>query len=53
MVLVCIEGRGHIEHGGATYAVTKGDVLLLPAVLGACMFQPRGAVKVLEIGIPG
>jgi mannose-6-phosphate isomerase len=51
-VLVCIEGTGHIEHGGATYAVTKGDVFLLPAVLGACMFQPRGAVKVLELGIP-
>jgi mannose-6-phosphate isomerase len=51
-VLVCIEGTGQVEHDGATSAVGKGDVLLLPAVLGACMFQPRGAVKVLEIGIP-
>jgi mannose-6-phosphate isomerase len=52
-VLVCIEGTGQMENGGATYALVKGDVLLLPACLGACMFQPRGAVNVLEIGIPG
>ena len=52
-VLVCIEGMGQVEHGGATYAVTKGDVLLLPAGLRACTFRPQGAVKVLEVGIPG
>ena len=51
-VLVCIEGTGQIEHGGATYAVGKGDVFLLPAVTGACTFRPRGAVNVLEIEIP-
>jgi mannose-6-phosphate isomerase len=50
-VLVCIAG-GAVEHGGATYAVGKGDVFLLPAKLGACTFQPRGAVSVLEIEIP-
>ena len=51
-VLVCIEGAGQVEHGGATYAVGKGDVLLLPAVVGACAFRPHGAVTVLEIAIP-
>ena len=51
-VLVCIEGAGQIEHGGATYAVGKGDVFLLPAVIGACIFRPRGTVSVLEIEIP-
>ena len=44
-VLVCIEGAGQVEHGGATYAVGKGDVLLLPAVTRSLHFQPRGAVK--------
>ncbi|MGA2433991.1 MAG: type I phosphomannose isomerase catalytic subunit [Bryobacteraceae bacterium] len=52
-VLVCIEGTGQVEHGGTTYAVGKGGVVLLPAALGACLFQPRGAVTVLEIWIPG
>jgi mannose-6-phosphate isomerase len=51
-VLVCIEGTGQVEHDGAAYAARKGDVVLLPAGLGACMFRPQGAVKVLEIGIP-
>ena len=39
-VLVCIDGQGQLEHGGATYEIGKGDVFLLPAVLGACTFQP-------------
>jgi mannose-6-phosphate isomerase len=51
-VLVCIQGTGQVEYGRAVYAVAKGDVVLLPAVLGECTFQPRGAVTVLEIGIP-
>jgi mannose-6-phosphate isomerase len=51
-VLVCIDGRGQIEHGGGTCDARRGDVLLLPAVLGACTFQPRGPVNVLEIDIP-
>jgi mannose-6-phosphate isomerase len=51
-VLVCIGGAGQIEHVGATYAVRMGDVLFLPAVIGACTFQPRGAVNLLEIALP-
>jgi mannose-6-phosphate isomerase len=51
-VLVCIEGAGRLEHGGATYAVGKGDVVLLPAATGACTFRPCSAVSVLEIEIP-
>jgi mannose-6-phosphate isomerase len=51
-VLVCIEGAGKIEHGGVSYAVRKGDVLLMPAVIGACSFQPRSTVTLLEIAIP-
>jgi mannose-6-phosphate isomerase len=51
-VLVCIEGAGQIEYGGATYAAGKGDVLLLPAAVGESTFRPRGAVTVLEIAVP-
>jgi mannose-6-phosphate isomerase len=51
-VLVCIAGEGHLEYDGAIYAVDKGNVLLLPAVVGACSFQPRGAVILLEIALP-
>ena len=44
-VLVSIEGTGQVEYGGATYAIGKGDVFLLPAVVGACTFRPRGREK--------
>ena len=51
-VLVCIEGEGQVEHGDATFAVGKGDVFLLPAAIGTCVFRPRVAVNLLEIAIP-
>jgi mannose-6-phosphate isomerase len=52
-ILVAIEGEGQIEHNGSTYPVARGDVWLLPAVVGACPFEPGGAVKLLEIALPG
>jgi mannose-6-phosphate isomerase len=51
-VLVCIEGAGWLEHGGESYAAGKGDVLLLPAKVGACVFQPSGPVTLLEAALP-
>jgi mannose-6-phosphate isomerase len=51
-VLVCVEGDGQVEHDGATYAVERGDVFVLPAVIGTCVFRPRAAVNLLEIAIP-
>jgi len=51
-VLVSIEGSGQVEQGGVAHEAGRGDVLLLPAVLGECTFRPRGAVNVLEIEIP-
>ena len=51
-VLVCIAGGGQLEHDDAHYAFDQGDVLLLPAMVGACLCQPHGAVTVLEISLP-
>jgi mannose-6-phosphate isomerase len=51
-VLIGIEGAGQLEYGGATYAVEKGDVLLLPAEVGACSYRPRNAVSLLEVALP-
>jgi mannose-6-phosphate isomerase len=52
-VLVCVDGEGQVEHAGGNYAFRKGDVLLLPAVVGACRCQPHGVVSVLEVSLPG
>jgi mannose-6-phosphate isomerase len=51
-VLVCLAGRGELEHAGANYAFAKGEVLLLPAVVGACTFHPHGLVRLLEVSLP-
>jgi mannose-6-phosphate isomerase len=51
-VLVCLAGNGQLEHDGVNHAIGKGDVLLLPAVFGACAFQPRSAVSLLGISLP-
>jgi mannose-6-phosphate isomerase len=51
-VLVCIEGSGWLEGGGSAYGVDKGEVWLLPAVVGACEFHPNDAVTLLEIALP-
>jgi len=51
-ILVCLEGKGGIEHENVVYAVGKGDVFLLPAVVGMCTFKPDSAVNLLEIAIP-
>ena len=51
-VLVCIEGSGWFEGSGSAYGIDKGEVWLLPAVVGACEFHPNNAVTLLEIALP-
>jgi len=51
-VLVCIDGKGDLAFNGIKYPLHKGEVMLLPAMAGACIYQPCGDVTLLEIGIP-
>ena len=51
-VLVCIAGEGQLEHNGTNYPVGHGDVVLLPAEVGACSYRPRDAVSLLEVALP-
>ena len=51
-VLVCLNGEGELEHAGINYRFDKGDVLLLPAVVGECPCRPNGTVTLLEISLP-
>jgi mannose-6-phosphate isomerase len=51
-VLVCTEGAGQLEWGGHSDDVARGDVMLLPAVVGACPFRPSAEVTLLEVGLP-
>jgi len=51
-VLVSIQGTGKIQCADVSYEVREGDVWLLPASLGACIFQPDSGVILLEIALP-
>ena len=52
LVLVCIAGAGAVENGDAAYEIRRGDVMLLPAVTGACLFRPSAPAEVLEVALP-
>ncbi len=51
-VLVCIGGEGDLEYDGQGFAVRAGEVVLLPAAVGACVFQPAGVASLLEVSLP-
>jgi mannose-6-phosphate isomerase len=51
-VLVCLAGEGELECHGAQYGFTRGNVLFLPAVVGACLCHTDGAVNLLEVSLP-
>jgi mannose-6-phosphate isomerase len=51
-VVVCLDGTGEIEYDDASFPVRKGDVFVLPSVIGVCAFRPHGAVTVLEVALP-
>ncbi|MFZ0499289.1 MAG: type I phosphomannose isomerase catalytic subunit [Steroidobacteraceae bacterium] len=51
-VLVCLAGHGQLEHAGGRYVFGKGDVFLLPSVVGACSCRPQAAVILLEVSLP-
>jgi len=51
-ILVCVDGEGAVHYDGTDYPVTKGDVMLIPAVLGVLDCSPKGKINLLEIAIP-
>jgi mannose-6-phosphate isomerase len=51
-ILVGIDGEGEVSYDSSHYKLSKGDVMLLPAVVGECEFSPKGKVVILEIGLP-
>jgi mannose-6-phosphate isomerase len=50
-ILICVDGAGCVEYGGADNPVARGAVTLLPAAVGVCRFRPDGVVTVLEIAV--
>jgi mannose-6-phosphate isomerase len=50
--LVCVSGSGSLEASGKSYALSRGDVFLLPAEIGSCLCVPTGEIVLLECGLP-
>jgi mannose-6-phosphate isomerase len=48
VILVCLEGEFELAYGGGTEMVNKGEVVLLPAEISQCSFNPKEACKILE-----
>ena len=51
-VAVCLEGAAELEHAGVVYPLAKGDVVLLPAVVGECFCRAHGDLNLLELALP-
>jgi quercetin dioxygenase-like cupin family protein len=51
-MLTCVSGRGELETDEDCYGIAAGDVVLLPAELGACECLPAGEITLLECGTP-
>ena len=51
-LLVCTHGEGTLIYKALPYPITKGDLLLLPAIIGVCFCDPVDAITLLEISIP-
>jgi mannose-6-phosphate isomerase len=51
-VLVCLDGAGHLKFEGIDYPLRKGEVMLLPAVIGVCACESQTFMNLLEISLP-
>ncbi|TXE07793.1 mannose-6-phosphate isomerase [Gelidibacter salicanalis] len=51
-VLVCLGGEGEITYQSKTYSLVKGEVMLLPAVVGQLVLDPKLKISLLQIAIP-
>jgi mannose-6-phosphate isomerase len=52
-ILVSLAGDGALDHNGTSHPCGQGDVVLLPAAVGPCVYRPDGqAVSLLEVALP-
>lgn len=51
-ILVCLEGKGMMSFDNTIYHLSKGEVILIPAIVGQLELVPEGDIKFLQIAIP-
>jgi len=53
VILIGVTGNGEIHSETDIYTLAKGEVMLLPATLGPCLFICKNEMVILEVGLPG
>ena len=51
-ILVCLEGKGTMKYKNTEYSIDKGEVMLLPAIIGSLDFHPEKEITLLQMAIP-
>ena len=51
-ILVCTEGKGSMKYNDTEYTIAKGEVMLLPAIIGQLELHPEQEITLLQIAIP-
>lgn len=52
IILVCLDGKGSMSYEEKEYTISKGEVILLPALVGQLDLQPDENITLLQIAIP-
>ena len=51
-ILVCVEGKAIVNYQNCDYAIEKGEVVLLPAIIGQLELNPESKINFLQIAMP-
>ncbi len=51
-ILVCLEGKGTMKFNEKEFSINKGEVMLLPAIIGQLELRPEKEITMLQIAIP-
>ncbi|MBZ0242428.1 MAG: class I mannose-6-phosphate isomerase [Bacteroidales bacterium] len=52
VILVCTQGKGTVMYNNTEYPLGKGEVMLLPAIIGPLELHPDPQITLLQIAIP-
>ncbi len=51
-ILVCLDGTGTMNYENRDFKIDKGEVMILPAIIGQLDLIPNGQITILQIAMP-
>lgn len=51
-ILICIGGNGTMIYNDKNYSIDRGEVMLLPAIIGQLTLKPSEEITLLQVAIP-